>query len=184
MIHQLFEAQAAAQPDAPALAFDDLTLTYGQLNRRANQLAHHLLGLGAQPDQRLAICVPRGIDMVVCMLAVLKAGCAYVPLDPAYPVQRLAYMLDDSAPVVLIAHRALANSLPAHGVPLLALDEQAGQFSEQSDCNPDPALIGLCNAHLAYVIYTSGSTGLPKGVMVEHAGTSSIRFTPISPCAA
>ncbi len=174
LVHQLFEAQAASHPDATALVADGQTLSYSQLNRLANQVAHYLIGLGVQPDQRVAICVSRSADMVVGMLAVLKAGAAYVPLDPAYPVERLAYMLDDSAPVVLLTQDALAARLPAQTVPVLSLDSQAWMVATQADHNPDPLALGLNERHMAYVIYTSGSTGLPKGVMVEHANVVSL----------
>ena len=105
-IHELFEAQAARTPDAVAVVYEDRQLTYGELNARANQLAHHLRGLGVRPDDRVAICVERGLEMVVGLLAILKAGGAYVPLDPAYPLERLAYMLADSAPVALLSDAA------------------------------------------------------------------------------
>jgi amino acid adenylation domain-containing protein len=172
LIYQRFEAQAAAQPDAVALVFEDQQLTYGQLNRRANQLAHHLLALGLQPDDRVAICAERGLDMIVGLLGILKAGAAYVPLDPGYPADRLAYMLTDSAPVALLTQAALAAGLPALPLPVVLLDADRALIGQQSDGNPDPALLGLTSRHLAYVIYTSGSTGMPKGVLVEHANVA------------
>jgi amino acid adenylation domain-containing protein len=168
LIHRLFEAQAAAQPDAVAVVYQDQQLNYGQLNRRANQLAHYLLALGVQPDDRVAICAGRSLDMIVGLLGILKAGAAYVPLDPGYPAERLAYMLDDSAPVALVSTAALAASLPALSLPLVALDADSAVLGRQPDNNPDPAQQGLTSHHLANVIYTSGSTGMPKGVMVEH----------------
>src|SRR5262249_55910486 len=99
-VHELFEAQAARTPDAVAVVFEDTALSYGELNARANRLAHHLIGLGVKPDERVAICVERSPEMVIGLLGILKAGAAYVPLDPAYPAERLAYMLADSAPKV------------------------------------------------------------------------------------
>jgi amino acid adenylation domain-containing protein len=168
LIHQLFEAQATAQPDAVALVYADQQLTYDQLNRRANQLAHHLLALGVQADDRVAICAERSLDMIVGLIGILKAGAAYVPLDPGYPADRLAYMLADSAPVALLTQAALVAGLPAPAMPVILLDADAAAIGQQADSNPDPALQGLTSRHLAYVIYTSGSTGLPKGVMVEH----------------
>ena len=105
-VHELFEEQAARTPDAVAVVHDGRTLTYSQLNARANQLAHHLRGLGVGPEALVAICVERSLEMVVGLLAILKAGGAYVPLDPGYPQERLAYMLKDSAPAALLTHGA------------------------------------------------------------------------------
>ncbi|MCF5710780.1 AMP-binding protein, partial [Pseudomonas syringae] len=111
-IHQLFEEKVRAQPDAIAVAFELQRLSYAELNRQANRLAHHLIGLGIGPDDRVAICVERGSQMIVCLLAILKAGAGYVPLDPAYPVERLAYVLQDSAPAAVLVHTATADALP------------------------------------------------------------------------
>ncbi|MBC3777115.1 non-ribosomal peptide synthetase [Pseudomonas sp. SWRI99] len=164
LIHQQFEAHAQARPDATALIFDEQTLSYGELNRRANQLAHHLLALGIRPDQRVAICVERGPQMIVGLLGVLKAGAAYVPIDPAYPQERIAFTLQDSAPVAVLIQAATGTCVGASEVP--QIDLGSPQLRAESEGNPHVA--GLTSAHLAYVIYTSGSTGLPKGVMVEH----------------
>jgi amino acid adenylation domain-containing protein len=172
LIHQRFEARAAASPDAIALVYGDQQLTYDQLNRRANQVAHCLLALGVQPNDRVALCAERSLDMIAGLIGILKAGAAYVPLDPGYPADRLAYMLADSAPVALLTQAALAPSLPAPTLPVVLLDGDGGLISQQADSNPDPALLGLTSRHLAYVIYTSGSTGTPKGVLVEHANIS------------
>ncbi|MBV6325446.1 non-ribosomal peptide synthetase [Duganella violaceipulchra] len=169
LIHQLFEANAAARPDATALVFEDRRLAYGELNRRANRLARRLLALGVRPGQRVALCAGRGLEMVVGLLAILKAGAAYVPLDPAYPADRLAYMLADSAPVALLTEAHRRDSLPAGAPPLLLLDADPGDGDgDGDDLNPDPAALGLHAGHLAYIIYTSGSTGRPKGVAVQH----------------
>ncbi|WP_141554442.1 non-ribosomal peptide synthetase, partial [Xenorhabdus kozodoii] len=168
-IHQRFEAQAAQAPDAIAVVYQGQTLSYEELNRRANQLAHHLIGLGVRPDDRVAICVERSPEMVIGLLAVLKAGGAYVPLSPTYPPERLAYVLDDAAPVVLLTQTSLIDRLGSH-LPTVLLD--APVFDNSAENNPDPQVLGLTSHHLAYVIYTSGSTGQPKGVMVEHAGFS------------
>jgi amino acid adenylation domain-containing protein len=173
LLHQRFESQAARRPAAPALSYGAQSLSYDELNRRANQLAHRLIGLGMQPDKRVAICVERGVDMIVALLATLKAGGAYVPLDPAYPAERLAFMLADSAPAAVITHAALAARLPgADALRLLVLDDPAVQatLAGQATHNPDPQALGLTPEHLAYVIYTSGSTGQPKGVMNAHRG--------------
>ncbi|AOM39757.1 non-ribosomal peptide synthetase [Xenorhabdus hominickii] len=166
-LQQLFETQAVQHPDAIAVEFEEQTLSYGELNRRANQLAHHLIALGVRPDDRVAICLERSPDMVVGILAILKAGGAYLPLDPAYPTERLTYMLEDAAPVALLTQTAQANKLIT-SVTTVWLDNPALGFDTQSDNNPDTQALGLTSRHLAYVIYTSGSTGKPKGVMVEH----------------
>ncbi|HEX8613863.1 MAG TPA: non-ribosomal peptide synthase/polyketide synthase [Telluria sp.] len=173
-IHQLFELHAATSPDAAALVVDgSAPLSYGELNARANRLAHHLIKLGLRPDMRVAIALPRGADMIVAMLATLKAGGAYVPLDPSYPAERLAFMLDDSRPRIVLTHAELQDRLPASRALLTAtvleLDDPAAPWQDKPATNPDPAALGLTDAHLAYVIYTSGSTGTPKGVMMEHA---------------
>ena len=176
LIHQLFEAQAAATPDAIALVFERESLTYDALNRRANQLAQYLLTLGIRPDDRVALCLERGMEMVVGLLGVLKAGGAYVPLDPAYPADRLACMLGDSAPVAVLTQQSLHARLRAldgaAAVPMLVLDaaDTASMLAQQPDGNPDPQALGLHDGNLAYVIYTSGSTGQPKGVMNQHDG--------------
>ncbi|KRD35527.1 hypothetical protein ASE35_20460 [Lysobacter sp. Root916] len=170
LIHELFEQQATAQPDAVAVVYEDHRLTYGELNARANQVAHYLLSQGVKPDDRVAICVERSLEIVVGLLGILKAGGAYVPLDPDYPAERLAYMLEDSAPVALLTQATLEERLPVCGVPTLRLDtsEDRALLAAQPTHNPDPHAHGLSSRHLAYVIYTSGSTGTPKGVMVEH----------------
>ncbi|HEX6911111.1 MAG TPA: amino acid adenylation domain-containing protein [Longimicrobium sp.] len=167
-IHRMFETQAERTPDAPALAWEGGSLTYTELNARANQLAHHLRALGVGPDARVAVCVERGPEMVAGLLAILKAGGGYVPLDPAYPQERLRYMLADSGPVALLTQSALADRFGGLEVPVVALDADASAWAHQPRTNPAPA--GLTPGHLAYVIYTSGSTGAPKGVMVEHRG--------------
>ena len=167
-IHELFEAQARQRPAAVAVVHGDRQLTYGELNARANRLAHHLRGLGVKPDGRVAICVERGLEMVVGLLAILKAGVAYVPLDPAYPRERLAFMLEDSAPGALLTDAASRAAVADCGGDLPAIDlvADAALWAGRPESNPGRA--GLTPGHLAYVIYTSGSTGKPKGVMVEH----------------
>ncbi|MDC9594906.1 non-ribosomal peptide synthetase, partial [Xenorhabdus sp. IM139775] len=186
LIHQLFEAQAAQQPEAIAAVFEEQTLSYGELNRRANQLAHHLIALGVRPDDRVAICVERGLPLVVGLLAILKAGGAYVPLDPAYPADRLAYMLEDATPVVLLAQAALLDrldsaipisSISVNAIPTVLLDTPGSRLAAQPDHNPLAQTLGLTPHHLAYVIYTSGSTGQPKGVMLEHRGLCNLITT-------
>jgi amino acid adenylation domain-containing protein/non-ribosomal peptide synthase protein (TIGR01720 family) len=145
-------------------------VSYGELNRRANQLAHYLRRQGVAPDARVGICVERGVEMVVGLLGVLKAGGGYVPLDPAYPAERLKYVLQDSAPVVLLTQKHLREQMGgvSESVRVIDLEEDEAEWSKERESNPERSSIGLRPEHLAYVIYTSGSTGSPKGVMVEH----------------
>ena len=165
LIHTRFEQQAERQPDACAVSdHNGKALTYSELNREANRLAHHLIKLGIGPDDRVAICVERGPQMIIGLLGTLKAGAGYVPLDPAYPAERLAYLLQNSSPAAVLVQAATAGVLSLGSLPVINLDDAALQA--QSVQNPH--VPGLNASHLAYVIYTSGSTGTPKGVMVEH----------------
>ncbi|MBJ2215670.1 amino acid adenylation domain-containing protein [Pseudomonas carnis] len=163
-LHGLFEAQVVRTPQAVAVKAGEHTLSYQQLNERANRLAHHLRDSGVRPDARVGICVERGLDMVVGLFAILKAGGAYVPLDPAYPPERIAYMLHDSAPVVVLAQSATRTLLG--DVAVVDLDHSTWQHQPATN----PQVPNLIAQHAAYVIYTSGSTGQPKGVINEHAG--------------
>ncbi len=162
----LFQAQVSRAPDAPAVFFEGAQISYGELNRRANRLARLLISRGAGPERFVAIAMPRSPEMIVAVLAVLKAGAAYVPVDPVYPADRIAYMLGETSPVAVLTTAGLAAKLPA-GWPLLAVDDPA-TTRDLAGLNGDdvPAAAGPRNA--AYVIYTSGSTGRPKGVVVEH----------------
>ncbi|MBX8510359.1 amino acid adenylation domain-containing protein [Pseudomonas cichorii] len=171
-IHEVFEQQVRNQPEALALIFEDQHLSYAELNAEANRLAHYLLATGIQPDDRVALAVERSPRLIVALLAILKAGAAYVPLDPAYPAERLAYMLSDSAPMALLCERGALErlgELPAD-LQVIALDDEFQPWTTLDDSNPDASALGLSASNLAYVIYTSGSTGKPKGVMLEHAG--------------
>ncbi|WP_445327111.1 amino acid adenylation domain-containing protein [Xenorhabdus sp. PB30.3] len=176
LIHQLFEEQSARAPDATAIIFAEQTLSYNELNCRANQLAHYLIKQGVQPDDRIAVCLERGPELIISLLAILKAGGGYVPLDPAYPAERLTYMLENSSPQILLTQAAQAEKLflstSVITVPIMELDTQASLLAEQPADNPDARALGVMPHHLAYVIYTSGSTGKPKGVMVEHANVT------------
>ncbi|HEV2149307.1 MAG TPA: amino acid adenylation domain-containing protein, partial [Longimicrobiaceae bacterium] len=176
-VHELFERRVERAPDAAALVFGDETLTYAELNRRANRLAHYLRELGVGPDVRVALGVERSPEMVVALLAVLKAGGAYVPLDPEYPAERLRHMLEDSRPALLLTQGRLRGRFPAPEVRALPLDAAAAPWADRPDTNPGRA--GLTPEHLAYVIYTSGSTGRPKGVMVAHRGVCNLALAQV-----
>lgn len=164
-IHQLFEEQVIKTPDAIAVELEGEKLTYQELNQRANQLANYLQKLGVNPEVLVGICVERSLLMVVGLLGILKAGGAYFPLDPAYPAERLAYMLDDSQAQILLTQQQLIDSLPHTGTKVICLDSDWELISKQSEKNPQTE---VKPHNLAYVIYTSGSTGKPKGVMIEH----------------
>ena len=163
-VHMMFEAEAEQTPKATAISFGDETLTYGELNARANFWAHRLLEFGIAPDDCVGICVERSIEMIVAVLAVLKAGAAYVPLDPDYPQERLAFMIADARVPVLLTQTRLADTLPSSNARVLTLDSDENGEGTRAD-NPDS---GAAPDNLAYVIYTSGSTGRPKGVAMPH----------------
>jgi amino acid adenylation domain-containing protein len=169
-VHQLFEEQAESMPDATAVVFGNRSLSYAGLNRRANQLAHYLMELGVKPDDRVAVCVERGLERIVALTAVLKAGGAYVPFDPTYPIERLRFMLNDSAPVALLTQKHLAGLFEGStgDLPVLDLEAETPPWLAMPDCNPGRSELGLTPTHLVYVIYSSGSTGQPKGVVVQH----------------
>ncbi len=167
-IHELFEVQVKQTPDAIVLVYEEHQLSYAQLNQRANQLAHYLQGRGVGPEQRVGLCLERSLEMVIALLAILKAGAAYVPLDPGYPQQRLVFLLQDAQISLLLTQQYLLPRLPHPlTLPLLCLDTDWSLIRSQ---RRDNLLIPLSPDHLAYVIYTSGSTGQPKGVMVAHRG--------------
>jgi amino acid adenylation domain-containing protein len=164
-LHGLVEAQVARTPDATAATFDGAAISYAELDVRANRLAHRLRGLGAGPETVVAICAERSLELVVGLLGILKAGAAYLPLDPDYPPQRLAFMLSDARPAAVVTQRRLLDALPAD-IPHTVLLDRADGWNEPAE-NPAPTA-GPENA--AYVIYTSGSTGRPKGVVNTHGG--------------
>ncbi|MEH2106011.1 amino acid adenylation domain-containing protein [Nostoc sp.] len=166
-IHELFEAQVERTPNDVAVVFEDEQLTYSELNKRANQLAHYLRTLGVKSEVLVGICVERSLSMVIGLLAILKAGGAYVPLDPSYPQERKAFMLQDSQPKVLLTQQQLVESLPTHTAKVVCLDSNWEIISQHSQENP---ACHLSLDNLAYVIYTSGSTGQPKGAMNSHRG--------------
>ncbi|MCT8285390.1 non-ribosomal peptide synthase/polyketide synthase [Xanthomonas translucens pv. translucens] len=172
-IHHLFEDQVRRTPDAIALLDGDVQLSYAALEARANQLAHRLHKLGVGPESRVALYLPRGIDQVVALLAVLKAGAAYLPLDPELPSERLAFLLEDSRPRAVLTCTALQDRLPASRamlrVSVLTLDTDGDAALDDPGA---PSVTSLCPDNLAYVIYTSGSTGQPKGTLLTHAGAT------------
>ena len=174
-IHELFEAQVERMPETVAVVFEDQCLTYAELNRRANQLAHYLQKQGVGPEVLVGICVERSLEMVVGLLGILKAGGAYVPLDPTYPRERLVFMLENAEAPLLLTQEALRQMLSAHAVRAgsgrermtVCLDADWEIIARQDAQN---LVSGIRDDNLAYVIYTSGSTGKPKGVMNTHSG--------------
>jgi amino acid adenylation domain-containing protein len=164
-VHELFAAQAACTPDAVVLVHEDQQLTYAELDRRSNQLAHHLRGLGGGPEVIVGLCVERSPEMVIGLLGILKAGGAYLPLDPSYPAERLAYMVSDAHVPIVVTQAGLEQVLPEHGARAVRLD---ADWDEVSAAPTSVPASGVAACNLAYVIYTSGSTGRPKGVMVGH----------------
>jgi amino acid adenylation domain-containing protein len=168
-VHELFEAQSELTPQAVAVVHEREQLSYEELNRRANQLAWRLRELGVGPEIRVAIGAERSFETIVGLLAILKAGGVYVPLDPSYPEERLKYILTDSAPAALLMQGRLARLVPgiSQTFPVLDLND-ASAWSGHPDANPKRAHTGITPENLAYIIYTSGSTGQPKGVMVPH----------------
>ena len=172
-IHQLFEAQVEQTPEAIAVVFAHEQVTYGELNRRANQLAHHLRALGVGPEVLVGLCVERSPEMVVGLLGILKAGGAYVPLDPAYPRERLAFMLKDTQVPVLLTQGRLLEGLPEDRPRVVCLDTDWKAISLEGEEN---LITAVTAENLAYVTYTSGSTGTPKGVAIPHRGVARLLF--------
>jgi len=168
-MHELFAEQAARTPDAVAVVFENQQLSYGELDRRSNQLAHHLRSLGVGPEVVTGLCVERTLDLVIGLLGILKAGGAYLPLDPGYPQERLAYMLADARAPVLVTQARLQDVLPRHEARIVRMDADWAEIAQQPGTAPSS---GLMPDNLAYVIYTSGSTGKPKGVGGRHASVT------------
>ncbi|MBD1883776.1 non-ribosomal peptide synthetase [Microcoleus vaginatus] len=163
---ELFEKQVEQTPDAPAAAFDNQQLTYRQLNAKANQIAHYLQKLGARKEVLVGVCADRSLEAIAAFLGVLKAGAAYLPLDPAYPPKRLAYMLEDARAPLLLTQQHLLNKLPPHSCTVVCLDADWEQVALESEENPSNT---ATPENLAYVTYTSGSTGRSKGVAVNRS---------------
>lgn len=167
-LHHWFEETVQSAPKAVALTCDGISLTYEELNRRANRIAHFLSQNGAAPDVLIGLCVDRSLDLVIGLLAILKAGAAYLPIDLSYPADRLAFMLEDAKAPLLLTQRSLCDRLPEHQARVVCVDD-AELFASQSE---DNALTSVTPDHMAYVIFTSGSTGRPKGCMVTHRNVS------------
>ncbi len=181
-IHELFEEQAARAPDAEAVSLGDRSITYHRLNERSNKLAHYLRARGVGIGTPVAVCMDRTIDMVVALLGTLKAGGSYVPMDPSYPRERLAFMLEDTNAPVLLTESALSDCLPGHRAQTIRLDADWNAVAGERSDNPD---IGFGPDDCAYIIFTSGSTGRPKGVCCRHRSVLNLladftRRAPIS----
>jgi amino acid adenylation domain-containing protein len=176
---ELFERQAAAHPGTTALVYRDREVSYAELNARADRLARHLVGLGVRPEVLVAVAVPRSVELVVALLAVLKAGGAYLPLDVAYPTDRLTFMLDDARPPILLTTTAGATHPAWHGrrIGIVRLDDVNDATAVDRSSHQPAHAAGASLDDPMYVIYTSGSTGRPKGVVVTHAGVSSLAAT-------
>ncbi|RKZ84634.1 MAG: hypothetical protein DRR19_17435 [Candidatus Parabeggiatoa sp. nov. 1] len=172
----LFEEQVAKTPDAIAVVFENQQLTYRELNTKTNQLAHYLQTLGVKPEVLVGICVERSVEMVIGLLGILKAGGAYLPLDPAYPVARLAFMLEDAQVPVLLTQSRLTEGLPETKAQVVCLDVEAETLSRFGSEN---LVSGVVPTNFAYVIYTSGSTGNPKGVLIAHQGLCNLALAQI-----
>jgi amino acid adenylation domain-containing protein len=171
MVHEIFQEQAERSPERIALNGAGQALSYGELNRRTNQLGNYLQGLGVGPEVVVGLCVERSVEMVVAAVGTLKAGGAYLPLDPDYPLERLSFMVEDAGVGVVLTERKTADRLPAFWGQTVCLDVEWERISRQSDFEPASE---VDEGNLAYVIYTSGSTGKPKGVMVAHRGVCNL----------
>ncbi len=177
-VHELFEQQVKRTPHAVALVCGDEQRTYEELNRAANQLARHLRNLGAGPEVLVGICVERSIDLLTGVYGILKAGAAYVPLDPAYPADRLALMVEDARCAILVTQHGLLHRLPPHHAKVVCIDTDWESIEREPEDNLHS---GVSGRSLIYVIYTSGSTGRPKGVMVEHRNVTNL-FAGMDDC--
>ena len=165
LVHQLFEAQAVSQPEAIALIFENQALTYRELNNRANQLAHYLQLLGVSQEQIVGVYFDRSLEMVIGLLGILKAGAAYLPIDPEYPSVRTQFILEDTQLSLLLTQAKLAEKLSQTQTQIICLDRNWPEIASRPQTNPD---LKVESSHLAYCIYTSGSTGQPKGVLIPH----------------
>jgi len=169
--HQLVEAQVERTPNAVALVYEDEALTYEEFNQKANQLAHYLQTLAIGAEMLVAIGMERSLEMMIALFAILKAGAAFLPLDPTYPKERLAFMLEDSEAVLLLTQERVRDQFASSATHLIAVDSEWSKIEQQADHNPP---CEITPDHLAYMIYTSGSTGKPKGVLIAHRGVCSM----------
>jgi amino acid adenylation domain-containing protein len=174
LIHELYEDQVRDTPGAVAVLHEARSITYAELNGKANQLARYLIGKGVRPDQPIAICVERSLEMVIGLLGILKSGGAYLPLDPNYPVERLKYMLQDAAPRVVLTQSRLRGALSETRAEVIELDTEGEQFEVNRAENIPAGELGLATKNLLYVIYTSGSTGQPKGIAMPHRSMANL----------
>lgn len=172
LVHEMFELRMKEHPDAIAVSYKGRQLSYRELNERSQQLARYLIRRGARCESRVAICVERSLEMVIGLLGILKAGAAYVPLDPSYPIERLRYIIEDCQADLLLTQEHLRATLPPVDIPKIELDADLDLINYISGTDSDEATVKLNPKNLAYVIYTSGSTGAPKGVMVEHGNVT------------
>jgi amino acid adenylation domain-containing protein len=170
LVHELFEDRAAANPKAIAAVFEDAQLAYGDLNLRANQLAHHLIRLGVGAETRVGLCIERDLEMLVALLGVLKAGAAYVPVDPLHPVERLEFILKDAEVAALVTTSAWLDKVSFIARNVICMDT-AAEIAHETTANPGRRCRSM---NPAYIIYTSGSTGIPKGVVVTHGGLTNV----------
>ena len=178
-VHQLFELQVEKKPDYIAVTYEGQSLTYFELNAKANQLAHYLIEQGIKPDDFIGLCFERSLDMMVALLAILKAGAAYLPLDPSYPKGRLGYMMDDSQLTWVLTQKDTASICKGKKRQLLLVDDQKMLNNLNNYATNNPIVKVLSANNLAYVIYTSGSTGKPKAVMLEHHGATNLSLAQI-----
>lgn len=173
LLHELFEEQVERIPDVIALRYEGRSVRYAELNRKANQLARYLRAQGVGPDQLVAICLERGIEMLVCVLAVWKAGGAYLPLNASHPLERLTAILEDSHARIVLTDASCNSTALSRSAQVVPLNDAWREISRLESTNLDPRAVGVAPEHLAYVMYTSGSTGKPNGVMIEHRNVAS-----------
>src|ERR1051326_314124 len=177
-VPELLELQLLRSPRQDALALDSLTMSYEELHEKANRLAHYLIDNGAGPESLIGICMERCPDMIIAMLAVLKAGAAYVPLDPRYPAERLLYIVREAAPFAILTTSSSRSALPPKLPDVIVVDHITVDLpSTLSNPTNDDRIEPLFPEHPAYVIYTSGTTGKPKGIVVTHTGVAALVHT-------